>query len=83
MTKTKRPTAVYAAYDKLKNMDSERELRRAGLTAMDYQTAWICLKECWQEAETMTFNSAVAEFFRRCGFVVEMDNDNINYIIRG
>lgn len=58
------------------------DLHRYKLTMNDYYTSCDILKDLYQTNKPQTtFISAVAAFFKNCGFNVTMDANNINYII--
>lgn len=63
-----------AAYD-------EKAFRKLKLTHEEYQSARTTLKEYWRDGEAQTFNSSVADFFKRNGFSVSKADDGVDYII--
>lgn len=69
------------AKTKLDWADNKRDLNRLGLTLADYHTAQEILKEYANQGTASTFNGNVAKFFKKCGFVVKLDETLVNYII--
>jgi hypothetical protein len=61
--------------------DTPAFMRKNKLHLEGYRTLETCLYELWHKAETKTFQSDVAEVFRKYGFNVALDEHGINYHI--
>lgn len=69
-------------YDDYIHIDDDSDLRRRHLQLVDYQVIPELANRIQKTGEVRTFMQNVAEYFRRFGFTVTMDENNINYIIR-
>ena len=64
-----------------KEIDNANDLKKNKLTRYDYDVVFRCIRDLFYENSTSTFNKAAAEWFRRGGAKVRIDEDEINYII--
>ena len=69
-------------YDDYIHIDDDSDLRRRHLTLTEYEAVPGLVNAIQRTGEVKTFISGVAAYFKRFGFTVTMDNNNINYIIR-
>ena len=78
---TKIFTQAYSDYYEIENMS---DLKRNQLTLAEYDTVFDGLKilsNLKADSLFVTFMDGVANWFKRHGFKVSMDKDNVNYII--
>lgn len=77
---TEQTKAINKAYITLRNIENDADLKKAKLTLLDYNAAIEVLKELTTPGtSTKTFIKPVAEFFKTCGFIVDLKG--VNYII--
>ena len=74
--------ALIKAGEKLR-FASDRGLKKTTkLTSLnDYRDACLVYEDLKERGCASTFIKTVADFYRRCGFKVELDPNNINYRI--
>ena len=72
-------TSLYLDYT---HIDNNSDLRNRHLQPVDYQAIPELANNIQRTKEVRTFMQNVAEYFKRFGFTVTMDENNINYIIR-
>lgn len=69
------------AYSRFMNIEDDKNLRREKLTLNEYHDVFDLLKEMSDMKTTaVTFQSGVANWFKRNGFSVTLD-DGVNYTI--
>lgn len=68
---------VSKAYNRLEAMENEQDLKRNGLTLLDYGAAIQVYNELVHRGVSETFMGDVADWFERMGFKVT--RENINY----
>lgn len=52
------------------------------LSLNDFRMVQDCLSELWKNAVSYTFVESVAKVFKKYGFIIELDENNINYVIQ-
>ncbi len=66
----------------LNGNDVSKFMKLNKLSINDFRVMQECLTELWKNAITYTFNESVANVFKKYGFLVELDENNINYVIQ-
>lgn len=69
-------------FNDYQDIESDHDLRRRHLQLVDYQAIPELANSIQKTGEVRTFLDAVANYFKRFGFIVTMDENNVNYIIR-
>ena len=77
--KIRKLTAIYNDY---MSIETDRDLKKRKLTYAEYQGFPSVFKRYQENGETHTFVTAIAEYFKKYGFSVSMDENNVNYIIQ-
>lgn len=73
---------VTSLYHDYMDIDNDSDLRKRHLQLVDYHAIPELVNNIQRTGEVRTFMQNVAEYFRRFGFAVTMDSNNVNYIIR-
>ena len=71
------------AYEKWRTIENDRDLKKQNLTLFDYGIVSDCLKRLSNinGERYLTICSSVANWFSKNGFNVNMDSNNVNYVI--
>lgn len=77
--KIKKLTAIYNDYV---SIETDRDLKKRKLTLAEYQAFPSVFNDYQKNGETRTFVTAIADYFKKYGFSVSMDENNVNYIIQ-
>lgn len=82
MKTTQAIKAITTAYSTLKSIDHSNELKKHNLTLSDYNGAIDIFKSLSTPGSSAkTFIKAIADFYKKCGFLVSEDPEKVNYII--
>ena len=83
MRKEKKNKICESAFNRFMAIDTSKDLEREGLTLSDYNSVFNILAELnsLNGESVKTFNTKVAEWFKRNGFTVQMDVNKVNYLI--
>ena len=85
MTLTEKINIYTTAYDRYKNIEDMKDLKREKLTLAEYDTVYDVLKVLSRidDSKTSTYIEAVANWFKRNGFSVVQGTgaDCVNWII--
>ena len=78
--KIKKLTAIYNDY---MSIETDKDLKKRKLTLAEYQ-AFPSVFNDYQKnrGKTRTFIDGIANYFKKYGFSVSMDENNVNYIIQ-
>lgn len=66
---------------KFEGIDTEKDLKKNKLSLSDYDLVFRSLSDLYYNKSTKTYIKAVADWFKRNGANVKMDEEGINYII--
>ena len=69
---------VYQAYMAI---ETDADLRKSGMTHAEWEALPEVFKKLQADGWAQTIMSGLAEFFKRNGFSIHMDKNNVNYII--
>lgn len=82
MTTANKARIFTKAYHKYKEIESDKDLKKNHLTLAEYRSVEDILKEMADlQHDSKTFQTNVAEWFKRMDFVVELDADGVNWRI--
>lgn len=79
MDKIKKLTAIYNDYV---SIETDKDLKKRKLTLAEYQAFPSVFKRYQDSGEARTFVTAIADYFKKYGFSVSMDENHVNYIIQ-
>lgn len=63
-------------------IDCATDLKRRKLTLSDYHIIPKLANDIQKYGKTATFIESIANYFKKFGFDVELDENNVNYIIK-
>lgn len=72
---------MVALYHDYTHIENDSDLRKRRLHLNDYQAIPGLANSIQRTGEVRTFLDVVANYFKRFGFTVTMDENNVNYII--
>lgn len=79
MKKVEAMRAITRAYNTLKEIETDKDLQRAGLSLSDYRSARDIFPELSTPGTTATtFIKGVADFYKKAGFIVSAAGINYN-----
>lgn len=70
-----------ALYHDYTAIDTEADLRKRKISLADYRAIPEIFGEVQRHGTTKCFISSIAEYFKKHGFTVELELDNVNYNI--
>ena len=68
-------------YDDYTSIDSDKDLNRRKITLYEYKVVANIATNIQEYGKGRTFIIAVANYFKKFGFNVKLDDDGINFII--
>ena len=78
MDKIRKLTAIYNDY---MSIETDKDLKKRKFTLAEYQAFPSVFKRYQDSGEARTFVAAIADYFKKNGFSVNMDENGINYVI--
>lgn len=78
---TKKYRLIAKLYSDLQSIDRSEDLRRRGLSLTDYHMVVDLFNRIQKDGFVLTISTKVAEYFKKFGFHVELDEEGVNYEI--
>ena len=70
-----------ALYHDYPAIDTEADLKKRKILLADYRAIPEIFGEVQRHGTTKCFISSIAEYFKKYGFIVELESDNVSYNI--
>lgn len=80
--KTDKIRKLAAIYNDYVSIETDKDLKKRKLTLAEYQAFPSVFNDYQKNGEGRTFVAAIADYFKKYGFSVSMDENNVNYIIQ-
>lgn len=75
-------SAFQRAATEYNELEAHLFLRKHKMTVNDYRVFECCIQRYQTDGSAKTYNSKVAEVFRKFGFTAEKSDDGVNYDIK-